>query len=127
MDSHDVSRGRPGDYYTVLNSVQQPVLVLSIRSDVLYPMAEQEELHRYLGNAEMHIIESDEGHDGFLLEQEQVGRHVKRFLKRVEGELSMAHITSSVQAAGLYSSEAMKMQQKILELEKEIELLQSKL
>jgi hypothetical protein len=125
MDSHDVSRGR-GDYYTALNSVQQPVLVLSIRSDVLYPMAEQEELHRYLGNAEMHTIESDEGHDGFLLEQEQVGRHVKRFLKRVEGELSMAQIANHT---GDYSSGAMAMQQKIAELEKEIEALrmQSKL
>jgi hypothetical protein len=120
MDSHDISRSRNEDYYTALNSVQQPVLVLSIRSDVLYPMAEQEELHRYLGNAEMQVIESDEGHDGFLLEQEQVGRHVKRFLKRVEGELSMAQIASSkIRATGL--------QQKILELEEQIELLQSKL
>jgi homoserine O-acetyltransferase len=118
MDSHDISRGRNGDYYTALNSVQQPVLVLSIRSDVLYPMAEQEELHRYLGNAEMQVIESDEGHDGFLLEQEQVGRHVKRFLKRVEGELSMAQIAS-------VHGGATELQQKILELQKEIELLQS--
>ena len=124
MDSHDISRGRAGDYHTALNSVQQPVLVLSIRSDVLYPMAEQEELHRYLGNAEMHVIESDEEHDGFLLEQEQVGRHVKRFLKRVEGELSMAQIANRTST---YGPGAMEMQRRILELEKEIELLQSKL
>ena len=72
MDSHDVGRDRPEDYYDTLNSVQQPVLVLGIRSDVLYPLNEQEELHQYLGNSEFHVIESDEGHDGFLLAQEEV-------------------------------------------------------
>eukprot|EP01043_Picozoa_sp_COSAG02_P034259 COSAG02_NODE_2386_length_8989_cov_6.465917_10_plen_93_part_00 len=72
MDSHDIGRGRPHDYTGTLNSVQQPVLVLGIRSDVLYPINEQEELHKYLGNSEFHAIESDEGHDGFLLAQEEV-------------------------------------------------------
>ena len=85
MDSHDVSRGR-GDYAEVLNRIQQPTLVLGIRSDVLYPLHEQQELRDYLGNAEFHIIESDEGHDGFLIEQEQVGRHLRRFLNKVETE-----------------------------------------
>jgi len=122
MDSHDVSRGR-GDYYTALNSVQIPVLVLGISSDVLYPLPEQEELHRYLGNSEFHAIESDEGHDGFLLEQEQVGRHVRRFLKRVEGERSMAHIATST-AAG---NDSTAMQKRITELEKQIAALQSKM
>ena len=77
MDSHDVQRGRSDDYYGVLNSIQQPVLVLGIRSDVLYPINEQEELHQYLGNSEFHAIESDEGHDGFLLAQEEVRQPVR--------------------------------------------------
>ena len=80
MDSHDIGRGRPEDYYGTLNSVQQPVLVLGIRSDVLYPLDEQEELHQYLGNSEFHTIESDEGHDGFLLAQEEVRLHAHSFL-----------------------------------------------
>eukprot|EP01052_Picozoa_sp_SAG31_P046408 SAG31_NODE_8866_length_1371_cov_1.105346_2_plen_113_part_00 len=41
MDSHDVSRGR-GEYIEILNSVQQPVLVIGIKSDVLYPLHEQQ-------------------------------------------------------------------------------------
>ena len=93
MDSHDVSRGR-GEYTQVLNSIQQPVLVLGIRSDVLYPIHEQQELRDYLGNADFHILESDEGHDGFLIEQEQVGRHLQRFLRRIEGESSIVALTA---------------------------------
>ena len=82
MDSHDVGRGRPDDYFSALNSVQQPVLVLGIRSDVLYPINEQEELHKYLGNSEFHVIESDEGHDGFLLALEEVRLRSQRFACR---------------------------------------------
>ena len=93
MDSHDVSRGR-GEYTQVLNSIQQPILVLGIRSDVLYPIHEQQELRDYLGNADFHILESDEGHDGFLIEQEQVGRHLQRFLRRIEGESSIVALTA---------------------------------
>eukprot|EP01052_Picozoa_sp_SAG31_P046407 SAG31_NODE_8866_length_1371_cov_1.105346_1_plen_87_part_00 len=44
------------------------------------------ELRDYLGNAEFHLVESDEGHDGFLIEQNQVGPLLQRFLLRVEGE-----------------------------------------
>jgi homoserine O-acetyltransferase len=76
MDSHDVSRGR-GEYVEVLNSVQQPVMIIGIKSDVLYPVHEQHELRDYLGNAEFHLVESDEGHDGFLIEQKQIGPLVR--------------------------------------------------
>jgi homoserine O-acetyltransferase len=80
MDSHDVSRGR-GAYPEVLGQVTQPTLVAGITSDVLYPLREQEELYRHLGNCrEFHRIESEEGHDGFLLETQQVSSMVKRFL-----------------------------------------------
>lgn len=44
------------------------------------------ELRDFLGNAEFHLVESDEGHDGFLIEQNQIGPLLKRFLLRVEGE-----------------------------------------
>lgn len=30
------------------------------------------------------MLESDEGHDGFLIEQEQVERHLRRFLRKVD-------------------------------------------
>jgi homoserine O-acetyltransferase len=81
MDSHDVSRGR-GIYPEVLGHVTQPTLVVGITSDVLYPVREQEVLYRHLGNCrEFHRIESDEGHDGFLLETQQVSDIITRFLR----------------------------------------------
>lgn len=81
MDSHDVARGR-GTFPQVLGAVAQPTLVAGITSDVLYPLVEQEELHAHLGNnvGGFHKIESDEGHDGFLLETERVSKLVSGFL-----------------------------------------------
>jgi len=80
MDSHDIGRGRGGSAENVLANVEIPVCVLGIDSDVLYPLREQEELVRGMPNAELKIIHSDAGHDGFLLEQDQVAAHIKSFL-----------------------------------------------
>jgi len=80
MDSHDVGRGRGGSIEEVLSHVEIPVCVLGIDSDVLYPLREQEELVRAMPHAELKIIHSDAGHDGFLLEQDQVAAHIKSFL-----------------------------------------------
>jgi homoserine O-acetyltransferase/O-succinyltransferase len=77
MDSHDVTRGRSHD---ILSRVEIPVLVLGIDSDVLYPVVEQEDLARSLSRSELKIIHSVHGHDGFLLEQEQVAAHISDFL-----------------------------------------------
>jgi len=79
MDSHDVGRGR-GTIEQVLSHVEIPVCILGIDSDVLYPLREQEELARCMPHAELKIIHSDAGHDGFLLEQDQVAAHIKSFL-----------------------------------------------
>jgi len=69
MDAHDVSRGR-GAYPDVLRSIDQPALVVGISSDVLYPLVEQEELADVLPRAELTVIDSPHGHDGFLIEQD---------------------------------------------------------
>ena len=80
MDSHDVSRGRGGSVSHVLRGVTIPALVLGIDSDVLYPLEEQQELADLLPNGHLKVIHSDDGHDGFLLEQEQVAQHIVDFL-----------------------------------------------
>merc|ERR1740121_522491 len=86
MDSHDVERGR-GSYKEVLRSLTIPSLIVSISSDVLYPMSEQLELAELMPNAQHHLIQSEEGHDGFLLESKAVGLLVRGFL---EGEIAQA-------------------------------------
>jgi len=83
MDTHDVGRGRGGKE-KALSTVKIPNLILGIDSDVLYPITEQEELEELLPNSELKAIRSDAGHDGFLLEQDQVGKHIIDFLDKIE-------------------------------------------
>jgi homoserine O-acetyltransferase len=81
MDSHDVSRNRGASTAEVLKQIEIPACVLGIDSDVLYPLSEQEELVEHIPYSELQVIHSDEGHDGFLLEQDQVARHIVNFLE----------------------------------------------
>lgn len=71
MDTHDVGRGRGGTC-EALSAIRQPVLVIGIDSDVLYPFAEQEELARCLPRATLAKVRSPHGHDAFLMEYEQL-------------------------------------------------------
>jgi len=80
MDLHDVARGRT-DLATAMSRVAAPSLVMGISSDVLYPTYQQREIHRLLGDrSQYHEIESPHGHDAFLIEDEQVGPPIGRFL-----------------------------------------------
>ncbi len=75
MDSHDLARGR-GGYPDVLRCITQPTLVIGIDSDVLYPLEEQAELVRHIPSATLEVINSEDGHDAFLIEFEQLNRYV---------------------------------------------------
>jgi len=79
MDSHDVERGR-GSYHSVLQSITIPTMIISISSDVLYPVSDQAELAEHIKTAQHHIVQSDEGHDGFILETRKVGMLLRGFL-----------------------------------------------
>ncbi|MEB3826422.1 homoserine O-acetyltransferase MetX [Phormidium sp. CCY1219] len=81
MDAHDVSRG-VGDYHQALASIQQPALIVSIDSDVLYPPTEQQELASYLPNAKLAWLHSPHGHDAFLIEMEHLNNMVFDFRTR---------------------------------------------
>ena len=79
MDTHDVARGR-GAYPDVLQAVTQPALVVGIDTDVLYPLAEQEELAAHLPQARLEVLASPHGHDAFLIEQQALGALVRAWL-----------------------------------------------
>jgi homoserine O-acetyltransferase/O-succinyltransferase len=82
MNHHDVGRGR-GGVTTALKGVRVPVTVAGITSDRLYPRELQEELARLIPLAgRMHPVSSPAGHDGFLLELEQVGEIITSALDR---------------------------------------------
>jgi homoserine O-acetyltransferase len=73
MNHHDIGRDRGGVAH-VLAGVRVPVTVAGVDSDRLYPLELQQELVQLLPDAEpVTVIESASGHDGFLLEIEQVG------------------------------------------------------
>jgi len=73
MNHHDVGRGR-GGLARALARVRADVTVAGIDSDRLYPLDLQYQLARLLpGGRPVTVIDSSWGHDGFLLETEQVG------------------------------------------------------
>lgn len=80
MDSHDVGRNR-GGVQKALQQISAKTLVIGIKSDVLYPITEQEYLQQTIPGAEMLSIASDFGHDGFLLEYEKIEPALKKFIE----------------------------------------------
>ncbi|OZJ06494.1 hypothetical protein BZG36_00558 [Bifiguratus adelaidae] len=79
MDTHDLGYRREG-YEQVLASLTQPALIIGIESDGLFTIGEQYELAEHIPNAEMVTIQSPDGHDGFLLEFDQINSHITKFI-----------------------------------------------
>ena len=80
MDTHDVGRGR-GGLDAALGGMKPRVLVMGMDSDVLYPLEEQIELAAKIPRSTFQVIQSLDGHDGFLLEHEQVNASILQFLQ----------------------------------------------
>ncbi|HET6436784.1 MAG TPA: homoserine O-acetyltransferase, partial [Anaeromyxobacter sp.] len=78
MDTHDVTRRR-GDLEEVLRGIRQPMLVVSIDSDVLYLPAEQREVARLVPGARFAVLDSPQGHDAFLIDVDRVSEVVADF------------------------------------------------
>ncbi|MFI0960754.1 homoserine O-acetyltransferase [Streptomyces sp. NPDC021080] len=80
MNSHDIGRGR-GGVRAALRRVSADTLVAGVGSDRLYPPAQQAELAAGIPAADrLRLIESPYGHDGFLIEVEQVSALVRELL-----------------------------------------------
>lgn len=78
MDSHDVSRGRES-IENALSLVKAKTLVVAISSDLLFPISESEILAKEIVNSQLSIINSIYGHDGFLIETDQLKNEFERF------------------------------------------------
>lgn len=79
MDSHNVGRNRPS-VEKALNLVSARTLVVGISSDLLFPPQEQLFLAHHIRNSSVKIIDSNYGHDGFLLETKKLGDLISNFL-----------------------------------------------
>ena len=109
LDTHDIARGRlrrpnntnsssqtkdkNGETQTqvqkteealaeVLRTLPPRALVIGIETDGLFTPSEQKLIATHVPDAELVIIPSPEGHDGFLLEFELINGHILGFLKR---------------------------------------------
>jgi homoserine acetyltransferase len=87
MNEHDIARGR-GEYRDVIRSIRQRALVVSVRSDILYPPHEQQVLARNLPHASYEVLDSGDGHDGFLIESARLGRMIAEFRRSAPLEMS---------------------------------------
>ncbi|KAF9527886.1 Alpha/Beta hydrolase protein [Crepidotus variabilis] len=87
LDTHDIARDRcdPSDPYglaQVLATLPKRTLVISVATDGLFTPFEQKELAEHIPEAELVVIQSPDGHDGFLLEFEQINTYILQFLRR---------------------------------------------
>ncbi|HEY1281150.1 MAG TPA: homoserine O-acetyltransferase, partial [Acidimicrobiales bacterium] len=84
---HDIARGR-GSREAALARIQAPVLALGVWSDILYPSYQQRRMAELVieagGQAEYVEIDSPHGHDAFLIDVDQVGDALSKFLAEVE-------------------------------------------
>ncbi|HUR11813.1 MAG TPA: homoserine O-acetyltransferase [Flavitalea sp.] len=81
MDAHNVGRGR-GSVEDALKKIKARTLTLGIKTDILFPLNEQELLSELIPGAKLKIIHSDYGHDGFLLESQQISSAITDFIKQ---------------------------------------------
>jgi homoserine O-acetyltransferase len=83
MNSHDVGRDR-GSVEAGLKLIKTKSLVVGISTDRLFPLSGQQLIADQLGGeligGKLHVIDSEFGHDGFLIEIETVGPLLKDLL-----------------------------------------------
>lgn len=79
VDAHDIGRGR-GGIEQALHGFKPRCLVVAISGDILFPPADHEPLARCIPSAQYHVIDSDFGHDGFLIEHKILNDIINDFL-----------------------------------------------
>ena len=79
MLSHDLGRDR-GGVEAALAEITARTLVVAVDSDRLFLPAQSERIARGIPGAVARTIHSDFGHDGFLIEADQLGPVVADFL-----------------------------------------------
>ncbi len=79
MDSHNVGRGR-ASVRNALKEITAKSLIISIKSDLLFPIAEQRFIAKNIRGADFKIIDSQFGHDGFLLETSALSKLIHNHL-----------------------------------------------
>ena len=80
VDSHNIARGR-GSIAKALSKIEARALVVAISSDILFPPEAHTPLREHIRDVEYHLIESEFGHDGFLVEHEKLNTIIQNFIR----------------------------------------------
>lgn len=79
MDSHNIGRGR-NSIENALRQIKANTFAIGIETDILFPISEQQQIAANIPGARYKTIQSPFGHDGFLLEFEQIEVIIREFL-----------------------------------------------
>ena len=82
MVTHDLGRDR-GGVEAALAAITARALVVAVDSDRLFLPAHSARIARGIPSADLHVMHSDHGHDGFLIEFDTLGPIVAAFLGEV--------------------------------------------
>ena len=80
MDAQNVGRGR-GGIEIALQKITARTTVIGVKTDILFPLSEQEFIAENISGAKFISIDSLYGHDGFLLEYEQIEKIIATALR----------------------------------------------
>lgn len=81
MDSHNVGRDR-GSVEKAMGQLKVRTLVVGVDTDLLFPVEEQLFVATHVEGASFHLIHSNYGHDGFLVEFEQLSEAISTFYQQ---------------------------------------------
>jgi homoserine O-acetyltransferase/O-succinyltransferase len=84
MDGHNVGRGKES-IQEALKSIKAKALVVGIESDLLFPLPEQQYLAQQIPRSSFEVLTSIYGHDGFLVEFDQLKKIIKHYFKQLQG------------------------------------------
>lgn len=79
MDSQNLARNRKS-LIDSLGQIKSNTIVIGVSSDILFPTTEQKFIADHIPNAQYIEIDSIFGHDGFLVELEELNRVLKPFV-----------------------------------------------
>lgn len=79
FDTHDIGRGR-GGVAEALKRLTMPTVVVGLATDIIFTPTEMRDLAHMISSAHYAEIDSPLGHDGFLVEHEQLNSILYKFL-----------------------------------------------
>jgi homoserine O-acetyltransferase len=86
MDTHNIARGRTATVLEALQKITAPTFIIGVSSDILCPVHEQKVMAANIPNATYVEIDSEYGHDGFLIETPTIALHLLQWLGREMGD-----------------------------------------